>query len=298
LNGLLETVEGFEPFAPGFEVDVLEEAHLLEEFEWTDAATAFKNSFGGLNDTFVKLCFAHEKCDANFARVLQAADAEGIEDRKYFQKVEARNLNLKCKVGLRREPLLANMWRMSFTYSNGVMDSGALVSYINLKLTLLGFQPVATEGDAPFSDLVSTLVAQYREKERLLASHLCPADQRIQTFLYDYLQEAPVARLPGRTLTLDRPGMARALSLPLNRDEFHSSILSSYRVRQGALHNPKSDRRTTHGIFHVTEGGLPVPGDKVGVPKETFARMLGEALNPPADLLQLPFTAGHPNPAG
>jgi hypothetical protein len=33
------------------------------------------------------------------------------------------------------------------------------------------------------------------------------------------------------------------------------------------LHNPKSDRRTTQGIFHVTEGGLPIPDDKLGVPK-------------------------------
>ena len=59
---------------------------------------------------------------------------------------------------------------------------------------------------AEFGDIVSSLVAQYREKERLLANHLCPADQRIQTFLYDYLQDVPVPKLPLRTL---RPGPAR-----------------------------------------------------------------------------------------
>ena len=83
-----------------------------------------------------------------------------------------------------------------------------LTPYLNVKLSLLGCQPVATGAGADFGELVSTLVAQYREKERLLASHLSPSDRRIQTFLYDYLQEVPVAKLPLRTLTLDRPGMA------------------------------------------------------------------------------------------
>ena len=175
--------------------------------------------------------------------------------------------------------------------------NASLIPYINIKLSLLGFQPVPTPAGAEFNELVSTLVAQYREKERLLANHLCPADQRLQTFLYDYLQEVPVPKLPLRTLTLDRAGMARALSLPVDRDEFTSSILNSYRVRQGVLHNPKSDRRTTQGIFHVTEGGLPIPDDKIGVPKITFGKMLAFALNPPRELLRLPFTATQPEPA-
>ncbi|HTQ52484.1 MAG TPA: hypothetical protein VMJ12_17385, partial [Candidatus Acidoferrales bacterium] len=131
--------------------------------------------------------------------------------------------------------------------------SANLISYINVKLTLLGFPPVAADDAAQLGDIVSSLIAQYREKERLLANHLCPADQRIQTFLYDYLQDVPVTKLPLRTLTLDRPGMACTLSLPVDRDEFASSILNSYRVKQGVLHNPRSDRRTTQGIFHVAE---------------------------------------------
>ncbi len=61
-----------------------------------------------------------------------------------------------------------------------------LADYINVKLALLGLTPVVTHGE--LNALVSSLVAQYREKERLLANHLCPADQRIQTFLYDYHQ--------------------------------------------------------------------------------------------------------------
>ncbi len=60
-----------------------------------------------------------------------------------------------------------------------------LVAYINVKLALLGFQPVTTGDASQLGNLVSTLVEQYREKERLLASHLCPADHRIQSFLYE-----------------------------------------------------------------------------------------------------------------
>ena len=85
--------------------------------------------------------------------------------------------------------------------------------------------------------------------------------------------------------------MARALSLPADRDEFTSSILSSYRVKQGVLHNPRSDRRTTQGIFHIAEGGLPIPDDKLAVPKAVFGKMLTLALTPPRELLRLPFTA-------
>jgi hypothetical protein len=172
-----------------------------------------------------------------------------------------------------------------------------LVSYINFKLALLGYPPVTGRNDPEIIDIVSGLVAQYREKERLLANHLCPADRRIQTFLYDYLQEVPVTKLPIRTFTLDRPGLARMLSLPVDRDEFSSEIIHSYRVKQGVLHNPKSDRRTTAGIFHIAEGGLPIPDDKIGVPTAVFGRMLSFAFNPPRDLMRLPFTSTQPHPA-
>lgn len=170
-----------------------------------------------------------------------------------------------------------------------------LFPYINVKLQLLGHPPVSV--NAEVQDFVAMLVAQYREKERLLASHLCPADHRIQSFLYDYLQDVPVPKLPLRTFTLDCPGMARVLSLPVDRDEFSSEIINSYRVKQGVLHNPRSDRRTTAGIFHVAEGGLPIPDDKIGVPKAVFAKMLGLAFAPPRSLLRLPFTSTQPQPA-
>ena len=68
--------------------------------------------------------------------------------------------------------------------------------------------------------------------------------------------------------------MARVMSLPPTRDSFSSPYVNSYRVPQGILHNPKSDRRTTQGIFHIVEGGLPVPADKLAVPKQAFAALL------------------------
>ena len=176
-------------------------------------------------------------------------------------------------------------------------DHRQLTAYINVKLALLGCRPVGGADASDSSDLVAAFAAQYQEKERLLGQYLPPADQRIQTFLYDYLQDVPIPRLPLRTFTLDRPGLARMLSLPVDRDEFSSDIITSFRVKQGVLHNPKSDRRTTAGIFHVTEGGLPIPDDKLGVPKATFAKLMALALTPPRDLLRLPFTATQKQPA-
>lgn len=181
--------------------------------------------------------------------------------------------------------------------STAVSSPSQLLEYINLKLALLGLNPVSLDKGVGLSEPLVSLVAQFRQKERLLANHICPADQRIQTFLFDYFQDIPVPRLPAHTFVLDQPGMARVLSLPVDRDEFASSILSSYRVRQGVLHNPRSDRRTTQGIFHVAEGGLSIPDDKLAVPKTTFGKILAQAWLPPRELLRLPFTVNQPAPS-
>jgi hypothetical protein len=171
--------------------------------------------------------------------------------------------------------------------------------YINLKLASSG-QPITQSGGGDdFLHTASDLLKSYREKNRLLSDYLCPADQRIQNFLDLYLNDVceAVPSLPKMTFILDRHGVARELSLPLDEDEFHSDIVSSYRVKQGVLNNPASDRRTTQGSFHIAEGGLPIPGDKKAVPKATFGRLFEEALKPPAELLRLPFTAKQPKPA-
>lgn len=172
-------------------------------------------------------------------------------------------------------------------------ERGRLIAYINLKLASMGLPVYAKEGTA-FLDLASDMIANYREKNRALADFLPPADRRIQAFLDAYLADLPAQerpRLPSRTLTLDRYGMSRELSLPPDAHEYKSPTLSSYRIRNGVLHNPASDRRTTQGVFHIADGGLPVPLDKKEVPKLAFARMLAAAFRPPEDMLVLPFTA-------
>lgn len=70
--------------------------------------------------------------------------------------------------------------------------------------------------------------------------------------------------------------------------------MQSTRVQQGVLHNPASDKRTTQGTFHVSEGGLPIPADKKAVPREVFARLFWHAMHPPKDAMLLPFTADMP----
>ena len=178
-------------------------------------------------------------------------------------------------------------------------ERGRLIAYINLKLAALGLPVYSREGTA-FLDLANDMIANYREKDRLLADYLPPADNRIQAWLDAYLSDLTSAdrpRLPSRTLVLDRYGMARELSLPPDAHDYKSPTLSSYRIRNGILHNPANDRRTTQGVFHVAEGGLPVPLDKKAVPKLAFARLMKAAFNPPRELLVLPYTAAEPEPA-
>ena len=144
-------------------------------------------------------------------------------------------------------------------------------------------------------DLAYDLVQNYREKVRLLAEYLSPPDRRIQDFIdaqFEGIKLNGPIQLPWKTLTLDRHGLARELSLPVNKDCIETEIGSSYRVLQGVLHNPKNDKRTTKGVFHIADCGLPVSADKIPVPKIVFGNMLHEALNPPSALLKLPYSAG------
>ncbi|MCG6900529.1 MAG: hypothetical protein LJE75_11080 [Gammaproteobacteria bacterium] len=197
---------------------------------------------------------------------------------------------------------------MDFAYALGLNkppetpeeEREKLQLYINLKLASSG-QPTCVPAESErFFGISRDLLKSYREKNRLLSNYQCPVDLRIQNFLKNYLADLEldsIPMLPTQTFILDRHGVARELSLPMGKDEFHSDIVSSYRVQQGILHNPASDRRTTRGSFHVAAGGLPVAGDKKEVPKQTFAHFLERALNPPDDLLTIPFTSSLPVPA-
>jgi hypothetical protein len=175
----------------------------------------------------------------------------------------------------------------------------AAINSILLKLAAMGVRIPPGAGDQDVLHLAGDLFARYREQTRLLSEHLCPVDQRIQRYIDGLLAAANVAhpvRLPGETLILDRYGLARELSLPIDAAAWRNDLVSSYRLDNGVLHNPVNDRRTTQGVFHVAEGGLPIPADKLRVPLATYLRLLEEALRPPADLMRLPFTAGWAEP--
>lgn len=170
---------------------------------------------------------------------------------------------------------------------------------INLRLAQLELPLPEGFEDTEAARLTRPILARQRELSRRLSDRLCAADRRIQAFLDDYLADTGERpQLPRRTLVLDEAGLARELSLPFDGDSFTSPLLSSYRLVNGVLHNPANDRRTTAGVFHIAEGGLPIPDDKISVPKPVFARLLAHAFEPPAVDMVLPYTANQPHPAG
>ena len=182
--------------------------------------------------------------------------------------------------------------RTDFNVNNNLPGKD-LVHRVNLKLAALGCAPVESRSEQDFQEVAWAILNTGTGLGT--EPRLCPVDRRIQAFLSRYLEEE--ASLPARTFVLDEPGLARALSIPAKGDDFASPILTSYRVKQGVLHNPKSDRRTTQGIFHIAEGGLPIPDDKIAVPKGVFGKLFKLAFLPPRDLLRVPFTAEELKPA-
>lgn len=177
-------------------------------------------------------------------------------------------------------------------------QDAAFNSAIALRLDLLGLPAPEGAGDPVTDRLMSPILARQREMSRRLSGRLCAADRRIQAFLDSYLEDAALhPHLPADTFVLDQPGLARALSLPLDSTSFTSPYVESYRTLQGVLHNPRNDRRTTAGVFHVAEGGLPIPDDKKAVPRDVFARVLAAAVDAPQDLLTLPWASTQDEPA-
>ncbi len=174
------------------------------------------------------------------------------------------------------------------------INNKTIIQYINLKLAALGYPWYQEERTARFLEIAAPLLSNYKEQSRLLINHLSPVGNRIQQFINDYLGDVRGGlqlALPRNTFVLDTHGLARMMSIPPHASVYETDIVKTYRTAQGILHNPKSDKRTTKGVFHVCEGGLPVPNDKKAVPKATFARLLEAAFNPPKKLMQLPFTS-------
>jgi len=169
-----------------------------------------------------------------------------------------------------------------------------LSDYVNLKLEALGSHGSDSGEESAVMGLAEPFLRSIKARTHLAESPLSPVDQRIQNFLNQLAEMVgeDTAELPRETLVLDRHGLARQLSVPAKADHFKSSISDSYRIAQGVLHNPKSDRRTTAGVFHVTDWGLPVPADKKAVPPVTALRLFRAAMNPPDEFKLVPLSAG------
>ena len=192
---------------------------------------------------------------------------------------------------------------MDFAESLGISAEGSgnnrdaererVIRYIVLKLIAMGLPHPDTPDFAKQSLDAERLLGSYHQRLKRLDEVRSPVDARIESFLDGHfagLKLAAPLRLPDSTLILDRHGIARELSLPIDRAEYKNSLVSSYRVKNGVLHNPRHDRRTTSGTFHVTEGGLPIPRDKRAVPQITFAALFQAAFEAPDDAMELPFT--------
>ncbi|MCA9125702.1 MAG: hypothetical protein KDB22_01410 [Planctomycetales bacterium] len=188
------------------------------------------------------------------------------------------------------EPNVALGWRESGAEKAATVSrEEQLRDYVHMQLAVSGL--VVPQLENTPSIWSSGVLSNLREKNRLLSEHKAPVSCRIAEFLRKHFQDTPELtpfEMPS-ALCLDHHGMARLLSLPVNRDEFHNELISSYRAFNGIVHNPRADRRTTKGTFHVCEGGLPVPDDKRAVPKAVFAKLFQAALKPPKNLMRLPY---------
>ena len=111
-------------------------------------------------------------------------------------------------------------------------------TFVHLKLGTCGLPTKTNKNkEREFLRLIDPLLQSYQEQQHLLmdlGGGLCPADQRIQDFLDQYLADVgeTIPRIPSRQLKLDRHGLAKMLSLPRGEDLFQNSILTSYRVGQ------------------------------------------------------------------
>ncbi|MDA0284165.1 MAG: hypothetical protein O3B86_12510, partial [Planctomycetota bacterium] len=179
-------------------------------------------------------------------------------------------------------------------------DRERVIRYIILKLIAMGLPHPETPKTAKLSLDAERLLGSYHQRLKRLDEVRSPADERIEAFLnrhFESLHLDEPLRLPDSTVILDRHGLARELSLPIDRASYRNPHVSSYRVRNGVLHNPLHDRRTTSGTFHVAEGGLPIARDKRAVPLKTFAALFNAAFDAPDEVLELPFTATGTEPA-
>ena len=175
------------------------------------------------------------------------------------------------------------------------INSTYIHEYINLQLLALGLPNLAQvkeNEEDEYYQITKSLIENYRERETLHTAALAPADQRIQNFLNTYfedIEDVEDIKLPTKSFILNHHGIARELSLPKGENNYSSKYISSFRVKQGVLNNPAKDRRTTKGVFHITEGGLPIPADKKSVPKKAAKYIFAKAFSEQGEVMELPY---------
>ncbi|EAL49814.2 hypothetical protein CL6EHI_198620 [Entamoeba histolytica] len=173
-----------------------------------------------------------------------------------------------------------------------VLNKKKLESLANLKLAMGGHEYPTDDLTQQGLKLAGPLLEEVEESE---VNHTtAPIDARLQTFLNSYFAECgeEVPKIPDDTFILDREGLGRVLSFPPHKQEFFCETMKSYKIKQGVLHNPAKDKRTTVGVFHICQSDVPVPADKIECPKIAFLRMLKAAFyGAPDDHLIIPYTA-------
>ncbi len=184
--------------------------------------------------------------------------------------------------------------RINTGISPSFKNTKEIHQYLNLRLSLLGSEtPLDDEEIGVARNIISNVLA----RKRLTKTEFSPVDTRIQNYIDSLLGKGKVS-LPNQTYSLDFFGMSRELSLPPEAKDYHTNYVTSYRIRQGVLHNPKHDRRTTKGVFHIVDGDIPVPFDKKEVPLIAFEKMLFHSFNDvPDELMTIPFTSQVDSPS-
>ena len=84
--------------------------------------------------------------------------------------------------------------------------------------------------------------------------------------------------------------------MPEGADEFHYEHVDSYRTCNRILNSPPTDKRATKDVFHIVEGGYPLPDDKIEVPKIALHKMIKISFHPNDKMLTLPFTSFSKSP--
>ena len=175
-------------------------------------------------------------------------------------------------------------------------ERAQLLRYINLRLIAQGLPTAVQPGDSDFTEISSGLLSNYRQKVRLLDQHRCPADQRIEKAIREHFSDQGEAgsnfHLPGKAFVLDRYGIgAGTFASRQWRQvcERYCSVLPGQVTVFCTIPNMTDEQLKGH--FMSSKEASRLRGDKRAVPRATFLKLYEHAMNPPASLLDLPFTS-------